>query len=441
MRSSELGQQVRERQDELLSADAPDDAVRERLAERAAGRSERQRRRHNRRRFALALAAVALPSTFLFLVLRNRPVDVPPASNLSFTVAEAPGVLNAWISATDDSVPLHFSDGSQVQLRPDARGRVVRLTPSGADVVLEAGKARVDVVKQSGAAWQVRSGPFIVHVQGTRFDVGWNPARDEFELSLYEGRVSISGCGFVEGQELRGGQRARASCRAETLSIAAINPSAASSTDSARPQDGSARPSETAPAAATSDAVSRGTVADAPLSPPPGDDSLARPRATQRSPAPAVWAELARAGRYADAFEAVNRAGFENECQQGDAESVALLGKIARLSGHPERARHAYTVVRTRFGNTRWAARAAFELGRLEAANAPAVAARWFQTYLDEQPTGPLAALALGRLLESHVAMGDAAAARDVARRYLERYPNGPHETAARQVLDAAPSP
>ena len=62
-------------------------------------------------------------------------------------------------------------------------------------------------------------------------------------------------------------------------------------------------------------------------------------------------------------------------------------------------------------------------------------AARWFRTYLGEQPRGPFAREALGRLMESEQRSGQVAQAKETARRYLERYPSGPHAHLAQRLV------
>ena len=75
---------------------------------------------------------------------------------------------------------------------------------------------------------------------------------------------------------------------------------------------------------------------------------------------------------------------------------------------------------------------AAYLLGR----NAPpAGAVKWFSAYLAEQPNGALAIEASGRLIEANEAAGDVKAARNAAKHYLLRYPDGPHAQLAKRVL------
>jgi outer membrane protein assembly factor BamD (BamD/ComL family) len=80
----------------------------------------------------------------------------------------------------------------------------------------------------------------------------------------------------------------------------------------------------------------------------------------------------------------------------------------------------------------------AFTLGRIEYDDRRNYqgAARWFQSYLREEPSGGLAREAAGRLIEAQNAAGDMAAARESANAYLRKYPAGPHAGLARTVLN-----
>jgi hypothetical protein len=307
-----------------------------------------------------------------------------------------------------------FSEGSRIALDPQARAKVASIGGPGAELVLESGRAHVDIVPRAENAWRVQTGPFVVAVTGTRFDLDWDPATDRFSLELYEGKVTVSGCTFGTGQKLVAGQRAEASCNAKTQSVA---PLSATSKD---PRAGAAPPNANTPSAPNPPAVAAEAF----------ETHAAAPK--QRD-----WPELARSGRYGDAYALASAVGVAGECGRRGADDVLLLGETARLTDHVEDARLAYQAVRRRFAGSPAAAQAAFNLGRLEVRSGKkAASAGWFETYLREQPGGPLAQAALGRLLEARVEVGDTRAARDTARSYLERYPAGPHADAARKVLE-----
>ena len=96
----------------------------------------------------------------------------------------------------------------------------------------------------------------------------------------------------------------------------------------------------------------------------------------------------------------------------------------------------AYETARRRFPGNERAAVAAFALGRIafDQRGNYSDAARWFRSYLTEQPSGRLARDALGRLMEAFHRAGDKASARGEAAHYLELYPTGPHAEFARRV-------
>ncbi len=434
----ELGRAVREQQDERLASDVPDIALRSRLAARAEGREQRHRRG---RLWQLAAIVPLLAGALFALSVVWRWAGHEPVASveaLSFRVRDVPGVVNEWIAAGErKGVALAFSDGSSVELRPRGRARILELSPAGAEVVLEAGQASVAVVPTTDSDWRVRSGPFVVDVKGTRFDVSWDAASDRFELSLHEGHVSISGCGFLDGQSLSAGQVARASCASKELTIETLRPSKAAASSVRSSHELLPEPPSSPDGAVSAEAQ------HFEVAPPRQTEMTERSASMGRDPSllPTRWQDLARAGHAAEAFERVALLGFEAQCQRAGREELLLLANSARLSGHRPQARHAYGTLRSRFGGSGEAARAAFELGRLDGlAGRLAAAAVWFETYLREQPDGQWAPLALGRLIEMQVAIGDSASAARSAREYSKRFPNGPHARAAQQVLDATSS-
>jgi transmembrane sensor len=417
-----LGAHVAEQEDRVLDRDAPAERVRKALADRAARRPDGKPRRAVWRP---ALIAAAVAGTALgagaWIYARSSPAEAVP---LSFTVGEPPqaGVIRQWVSAPSSSdLPVRFSDGSQVTLSGGSRGRVLRLSPSGAELIVESGRAIVEVVPKGNTDFRVRTGPFDIEVTGTRFVAAWTPDQDQFVLELHEGKVVVTGCGLGDGVTVGAGQRLEASCNPARYAMSAPGKTARSSRLSA--------PSARATAVAPAESIAR-----APASTAMHDRAAVTAHAPRPAPAPKQdsWRELGRQGRFRSAYQVASAAGFEAECAGASADELLLLGDAARLSGHADHAAYAYQSLRRRFARTGAAAPAAFKLGRLGSGGD---ARRWFETYLAERPSGPLAEAALGRLFEAEVQSGGAAGARDLARRYLERFPRGAHADKARKVL------
>jgi TolA-binding protein len=149
------------------------------------------------------------------------------------------------------------------------------------------------------------------------------------------------------------------------------------------------------------------------------------------------WQAWARLGSYKEALAAAESDGFDALCRTLSVSDLFELATIARLAGKMARASEAYSAVRARFAGSDSAAASAFHLGQIafDGAHAYADAHRWFATYLNERPSGPLGAEALGRLMEAEQRLGDIAAARLTAGRYLQRYPSGAHAQLARSLL------
>jgi TolA-binding protein len=112
---------------------------------------------------------------------------------------------------------------------------------------------------------------------------------------------------------------------------------------------------------------------------------------------------------------------------------LLLLGDTARLGGSVGRAQAAYLAARKKLPG---GDRTAYGLGLLafDQQKNFGEAARWFRTYLGEQPQGSLRREALGRLMEAWQRSGDTGGAHRVAQEYLDKYPAGPHAALARRL-------
>ena len=351
-----------------------------------------------------ALAAAAALLLVLVALLARDP---------GFQVGSARGETGAWITAPAGAeLPVRFADGTVFSLEPGSRARVAQVSRSGAEIVVEGGRIHAQVVPKPGARWSVHLGPFEVRVTGTRFTAAWDPASEEFSLSLEEGSVEAVGPLLAEPRRVAAGHRVRVSLqRAEVLF-----------------DEAASEPAASAPGAMPTPPIALTPTADA---------EQPAPKGPSEHPAP-TWRDHARNGKFRDALEAAERAGFDRECEQASVDDLVLLADAARFAGDAGRASTALHALRRRFGGSPRAASAAFLLGKLafDRQVSPAAAADWFATYLREQPGGPLAREAAGRLIEARRIAGDRAGAKTAARSYLEHYPSGPHAALARDVVD-----
>ncbi|MES1183929.1 MAG: tetratricopeptide repeat protein [Myxococcales bacterium] len=329
---------------------------------------------------------------------------------LRFWIEDRTGHVDEWVTARDAEQSLRFSDGSSIVAGPHTTTRVMQIGPDGAHLTLERGHIDAHVVHRDASRWQVAAGPFVVHVTGTRFRVTWDPQTEKLAVKVTEGKVEVTGDGRPK-HELTAGSVLELSANAAVGLQSALLPSEPSA--SAAPNVPSAGPSNGEPGARD-------------------EDELRARKAAERKP---DFRELSTAGHYREALQAIEQQGFAASCKSLGVRDLLTLGSTARLAGSAERAREAYLAARRRFPNSAEAGISAFSLGRLASDTGHASdAISWFNRYLTEQPSGPLAREAAGRLLELLRQTGDTARAREAAESYLKRYPTGPHAALARSL-------
>jgi len=371
------------------------------------------------RRVAMLSLAAAAAATVLALWLWPRAV--------TFSVGETSttGELDEWIAApADRAVPLRFSDGTSLVLAARARARVTGADQHGAKLVVERGRVDATVVPRQGSSWRLLFGPFQVHVTGTRFVADWSPETQRRTVDLSEGSVLVQGPALGGGHALTAGDLLEVSAVEQRASIR------------------STRPTEEEPAATAEPVLPPADHLPEDAGTPPAEPTDAEaldatpPVRTATVPR---WRSLYVAGKYRPALAEAKQQGFESLCAEAGAAELMMLAETARYGGEPALAVQALTSLRKRHAGGSHAAVAAFHLGTMafDQRGAYGEAARWFATYLAEQPGGALAREAAGRLLEARQRAGDAAGARAAAEQYLKAYPKGPHaESASRLLVD-----
>jgi hypothetical protein len=353
------------------------------------------------RRWMLAPLAAALALAAVLLVW-------PRSKELTYSI-EGSLADGSYVQAGEhSSATLRFDEGSELVLDPSSRARVGAVTPHGATVVLENGRAHVSVHHVPGAAWTVHAGPFDIAVTGTKFDVAWSG--EELDLELYEGTVTVRGPLVGGALDLHAGQRisAHAGGSLDVRPIASVTLGETSSTTVS-----SDRPS--AP--------------EAPIS-----SSSAAPEASK----PTVsWAQRAAAGDFRGVMDDADRLGIEVALASRSLEDLAALSDAARFSGRPEVARRALLAERSRFAGSGAATSAAFLLGRLSEDSFGQIseAISFYEQYLAEAPGGAFSAEALGREMMALKRSRGSTAAVPAATDYLARYPSGPYAAAATDIV------
>lgn len=402
----------------------------------------------------LAAAAVMVAASLVFWL----PLGEARRLTMSVRGAEIIEPTAKWWSVErGQSVPVSFSDGSLVNLVSGTRARVTRVSAVGAELIVESGKAQVRVVPRKNASWKFNLGPYVVNVLGTHFDVAWQPETDTFELTLYKGRVQISGCIFGDGRPVVAGERVRAFCGARRLETTLVGKLASQAGTQAskgvapsgvgdEPRQAQSPSEELLP----SEKALRGAMGGVPTSlrrstvaaePAVRAGGAEQAQLAQQQVSSLVttesWQSLASKRDFPTALKAAENTGFESECSRLDARGLMLLADVARYAGKTPRAVYAYKSLRGRFSGSDQAAIAAYFLARMafDQLGDYAQAASWFKTYLSENPTAGLRREALGRLMEAQHRSGSQSEASGTARRYLAEYPSGPGAPLARQLI------
>jgi len=362
----------------------------------AAGFRRSSRRRHGRW-LALALSAAAAAGV-VALWIGSRPAR--------FEIGEArPGRLGDVVEAAPgSSTPVAFSEGSTLVLHDGGRIRVLSLEAGAARVLVEEGVVEASIAHRKGARtrWDFEAGPYRVTVTGTKFRLAFRAGDRSLRVSTQEGAVVVAG-GCLEA--------ARTVSAGESLAPACPPRQAPPAEDGA-----------VAPAAPTTEPVRAQAIKAARAAPVQANDR---------------WRELLAGGRLQDGLRAAERANFDQVCRTATAKELLALADAGRFFGPSRRAVTALIALRQRFPGSSDAGTAAFTLGRIvfEQEHAYARAADWFETYLREQPAGPLMGDAFGRLMEARLRSGDGPSARASAQQYLRRFPEGPYSSEARGIL------
>jgi transmembrane sensor len=427
-----FGDQVARAQDCLRGA--PSSAVATARARWVAPEALAPARLPVRRRRWSMLAPAFLAIVLVLAVLRPLATTLwPTGSRLSFEVATStsqasepqaePGTVGRWIASPPNApLPIRFSDGSAIHLQPASRARVVDVESNGASLVLESGAADVDIVHRATSRWSVRAGPFEVAVTGTAFRLEWDPTNELFMLTMKRGSVTVSGCSLRSERAMVTGETFRAVCHDGRFVLAEGPPASTSDRRNPPTQSASAIPLPPSLATAPARAVASSSGVAAPSS--------------FRSPSGRRWQDLIAMGRYSEAVDAADDEGLAGISTSAGVQDLVSLGDAARFAGRPDEADYVLQRLRERFPRDERASLAAFNLGRIafDIRHSYADAARWFGTYLNEQPSGPLAREAAGRLFEALERSGAHTRAREAAYRYLQTFPNGPHADLARSI-------
>jgi hypothetical protein len=348
------------------------------------------------RRLIPAIAAAAVLAWVLSLWLI-------PARLLEYTVEG--GKLDQGVLRTfDSSAWVRFSDESAILANPRTHLQLEVVGERAALARLMKGDLRVAVHHTKDTDFRFLAGPYEVRVVGTKFDLAWDPDRTALSLVMKEGKVRVVGPSAFD-RVLTAGERLDLGRGKPPAAAASTEPEVASN---APPTRVAARPEPPPPLGTT------------------GGPSDSRPS----------WTALISAGKFEDVVREAQAEGLGKTHAERNAVDLRALAQAASYTGRADVAIKTWNVIRARFRG-RSAEQAAFFLGRIYDQHGKAgEALTWLRTYLREAPRGVYASEALGGVLTLVRRTEGNAAARPLARNYLERFPKGSYAAAARAVLD-----
>ena len=366
------------------------------------------------------VAAAAAALVVVWFVARLRPITYEISGGYQFE--------SGYVSVPlDRSSSVKFSDGSSINAQPGTRLRVEGAHHDGARVIVERGEIEAKIQHGRSTSWQFISGPFEVRVIGTAFTLGWEPSREEVNLTLQEGAVEVTsplGRGpFV----VRKGQHFQASLLNRSVTLNETSDQLAAAAPSApNPQP---PPSAQGPATAVDlPPQERPRVAQAVVA------TVAKP-----NPAPTEsWSNWVSHGHFQDVVTAAESMGIDTCLSSCSLSDVRALADAARYTSRSSLAERALLTIRQRATGGSQRSAAAFLLGRLgESQGQLAAASTWYEVYLGEAPSGEFAADSLAGQMRTTARLKGNAAARPLAMQYLQRYPNGVHAATASKITNA----
>ncbi len=387
-------------------------------------------RRAGRRRVVFATAA-AFAVGFVAAVFWWASAG---SDEVEFTLGQhgPAGELGEWVHTSKaQQKEIVFEGGTVISVRGESAVRVVRSDIEEVQINIDGGRVHAEIVSTGKIAWRLRAGPYSVNVVGTSFDVDWESVEARLHVDVSKGVVLVTGAGLDRhGVRLSAGSSLVADRRSGEVSIRT------------RAEDSSREEVDSEPEEDRADVV--------PLVDPDADPLIAdagRGETRERgrmsgdnsagSAASARWLRFFSAGDYKMAVVAARKAGLDSLVSTEGAENLWKLSKAGRFARDSEVARRMLIALRTRFKGKGRAREASFVLGRvaLELDSDRGQAARWFETYLSEDPGGKLHEGALGRLIGVYNRLGKTKLARQRASLYLVRYPDGIYFSVARNVL------
>lgn len=372
-----------------------------------------------------------------------------PTLTFRVSTEQQPGIAQKWIHAPKlEPISVTFSDGTSIDLHAKSIARIESIKTNGARIRLKSGGAKFRVVPHKNADWKIVAGPFNITVTGTVFDVSWIPTSQLFNINLHQGSVVVSGPVLTTDQLIQKGQALQVSISRRLARLSEKNSTVSSQEQlqvikPALPQvhhraiqdltNPLPREQRSTPKTDKKHHRDRPRIPSQVINKRSLHVKNDREKTSHERP---YWKVYADQGKYKKALDSLSKGQFEALCNNLEAEDLLRLAEVARFAGNVDYGKKALLSLRSRFPRRREAYTAAYTLGRtlFDQQSNYLQAAHWFEVYIKEHPSGPLANESLGRLMEAQQKAGLISKARRTAQRYLEKYPRGAHSDIAKEL-------
>ncbi len=381
-----------------------------------------------------AAAVLLIISVGVFVLHSKEDEEIP------FWVGRLPvkGELNLSVmSAASETIPIQFEGGSRIGLGENSEAKVRQSEKERVVVDLKRGSLSADIRKRN-TEWIIVGGAYQVKVWGTAFTVNWLPESEAIDVTVERGIVSVHGPGMSDaGVRLEAGERFHRAPNDRTDEKEV-------SSDAARAEETDAEESDCDEDATLESLRETTPILRAVRRERSGGAALAEsahgeehPKTTDPSAPLPKWRASLAEGQFEQAVKEAEASGIQNIIATEKVESLWQLADAARYAERKEVAEVLLRAVRKKAPDSKPAGSASFVLGKLALDRKDLDdAARWFASYLEESANRPMAEEALGRLVWIYQRSGNILKAKEAARQYLSRYPDGPFDHVARAVLD-----
>jgi hypothetical protein len=405
---------------------------------------------------------------------------------------QSTGRAGELVEAPDgETKAVRFPSGSEIILENGAKATVVSATEQQVQFRLDSGYITADIKGNGTRRWSIEAGLCKVVVLGTRFSVSWNRNTKLLDVKVERGTVLVLGTKLdnraievkvTKGTHLRIDQRTGFVVRNDFNSIdydptemglvrsshnGGPNPidddvAVVATKTSGIEEKRDAKQSVTEETALQDEISKNRPVIETPA-PKKGDKAATRhSKRKTRSNAPFgnqgiddqtgdteqdeldlshgadKWRLQIENGEYEQVIQHADVSKLDILMDTVSIDALWELMHAARRLGEDETAIDLLLTCRRRFFGRQKAAWSAYYLAKIydEKLGNQREALMWFNTYLDEAPSGELSQEAEGRIMIILDQLGRDDYAKENAKRYLRRYPRGSFEKAARSIVN-----